>query len=124
MFAFFYLSDIEYHLYMLLLKDDWKRIGLMNKYNCTILERQLTDGDKYTYTVELSLPFDEDDSEDEEEEDDDEDDSALVILNNVPQWGIVFVNYPYTSPMSRRGAFRHHMMIPDDMFPASWKNLL
>jgi len=94
----------------------------MNKYNCTILERQLNDRDKYTYTVELSLPFDEDDSEDDEEDDDE--DSALVILNKVPQWSIVFVNNPYTGPMHRRGAFRHHMMIPGDMFPESWKNLM
>ena len=92
----------------------------MNKYNCTILERHLNDGDKYTYTVELPLPFDQDDSEDDEDEDD-EDESAL---NKVPQWGIVFVNIPYTNPMCTRGAFRHHMMIPDDMMPEKWKNLL
>jgi len=93
----------------------------MNKYNCTILERHLNDGDKYAYTVELTLPFDEDDSEDDEDEDD-EDDSVLVVLNNLPQWGIVFVNNPYSSPMHRRGAFRHYMVIPDDMMPESWKN--
>ena len=118
-FACLYLSDMKNICICFYLKDDWKQVGLMNKYNCTILERQLNDGNKYTYTVELSLLF-----EDDDEEEDDEDDSALVILNNVPQWGIVFVNNPYTSHMHRRGAFRHHMAIPDDIFPESWKNLL
>jgi len=87
LFACLYLSDMKNICICFSLKDNWKRIGLMNKYNCTILKRQLKDGDKYTYTVELSLPFEDDDSEDDEEEDDDEDedDSVLVILNKVPQ---------------------------------------
>lgn len=44
------------------------------------------------------------------------------ILWNVPSDAFFFVDLPYTRDHYDLQSFRHAMAIPDDMFPAVWKN--
>jgi SET domain len=44
-------------------------------------------------------------------------------LTDAPREAFKFVDRPYTSDMFLGNAFRHSMMIPDDMFPEIWMNL-
>mmetsp|Transcript_41112 Transcript_41112/g.76032 ORF Transcript_41112/g.76032 Transcript_41112/m.76032 type:complete len:95 (+) Transcript_41112:3-287(+) len=46
-----------------------------------------------------------------------------VVVNDVPRRAIVFTNRPYTTDMHLTNAFRHEMMVPDDVFPEAWRNL-
>jgi hypothetical protein len=46
------------------------------------------------------------------------------ILWDVPSDAFFFYDLPYTRDHYVPNAFRHAMMIPDDMFPAIWKNKL
>lgn len=102
--------------------DDWReRNGDAVKYPCFILERHRMDDGTFLYTVELNM-------RDEDEVDSDDDDSSsedgdIIILEDVPQYGIQFVNKPYSSDFLLRGAFRHEMIIPDEMMQEDWKNL-
>lgn len=45
------------------------------------------------------------------------------LLWNVPSDALFFVDIPYTRDHYQLNAFRHAMMIPDDMFPDVWKNI-
>eukprot|EP00804_Cyclotella_cryptica_P026565 CCRYP_020446-RA/>CCRYP_020446-RA protein AED:0.34 eAED:0.34 QI:116/1/1/1/1/1/3/218/607 len=47
----------------------------------------------------------------------------LYTVTNVPREAISFYYKRYHSDMFVRGAFRHEMMIPDDIFPSAWKNI-
>mmetsp|Transcript_26489 Transcript_26489/g.40975 ORF Transcript_26489/g.40975 Transcript_26489/m.40975 type:complete len:651 (-) Transcript_26489:54-2006(-) len=40
----------------------------------------------------------------------------------VPRHAIHFVDRPYTSDQHLKGAFRHEMNFPDDMFPVQWRD--
>jgi len=42
---------------------------------------------------------------------------------NIPQEGLTFIDLEYTADMHMRSAFRHEMMIADDMFPSAWKEI-
>lgn len=44
------------------------------------------------------------------------------MLYDAPREAFVFVDLPNTSDMFLRNAFRHPIMIPDDLFPDLWKN--
>lgn len=44
------------------------------------------------------------------------------IMFNLPRDAFHFVDEAYTRDNQREQAFRHEMMIPDDMFPEAWKN--
>ena len=44
------------------------------------------------------------------------------ILWNVPSDALFFEDAPYFRDHHQQNAFRHAMMIPDDMFPNVWKN--
>ena len=50
-------------------------------------------------------------------------DDLFVEVEDVPRWAIVFANSQYTSDIFLPNAFRHEMMIPDEIFPTSWMNL-
>ena len=43
-------------------------------------------------------------------------------LDKVPRDAFVFVDSPYKSDMHLPNAFRHEIMIPDEIFPEKWKN--
>ena len=45
-------------------------------------------------------------------------------MEDVPKEAFVFVDKPYTTDMHLRSAFRHEIMIPDELMPEAWKNLL
>ena len=51
-------------------------------------------------------------------------DDIYVEVLNVPQWGIQIVNTQYSSDMFLSNAFRHELMVPDNIFPISWMNLI
>jgi hypothetical protein len=48
---------------------------------------------------------------------------ARTRLDWLPREAFRFVARPYTSEMHLPNAFRHEMMIPDELFPEKWKNL-
>ena len=101
-------------------KDDW-RINKddAEKYRCEVFDRTLKDDGTHLYEVEVALPLDEDD---DNSDPDDEDKFDFVTIKDVPQYGIQFVNKPYSSDVFLPNAFRHEMGIPDDMMPDAWKN--
>ena len=45
------------------------------------------------------------------------------ILTNVPGWPIRARDMMYTKDEFQVKAFRHEMMMPDDIFPEEWRNL-
>lgn len=47
----------------------------------------------------------------------------LYQVRNVPRMAISFYYGRYHSDMFVQGAFRHEMMIPDDIFPDPWRNI-
>ena len=83
---------------------------------CIILERQeVAVGDEsnemerkqFEYTV--SIPPNED--------------HKIGIVYNVPQTYIKYIDRPYTSHVHSTKAFRHHIAIPDEIFPRAWRDL-
>jgi hypothetical protein len=44
------------------------------------------------------------------------------LMIDVPREAFVFVDRPYSSDTFLPNAFRHAIMIPDDLFPEAWKN--
>jgi len=71
----------------------------------------LPSGQSYNYTVELRLTMY-------------GMDSAVHIVENVPRKALSFSPKKYKSDMFMKGVFRHEMMIPDEIFPDAWKNIL
>ena len=49
---------------------------------------------------------------------------VTVFVDGLPREAIEFVNKPYTSDQHIETAFRHHISIPDDMFPSQWMDLI
>lgn len=43
-------------------------------------------------------------------------------LVNVPRWAIQVRDKPYTKDEYLANSFRHEMMLPDEIFPETWKN--
>ncbi|KAL3817281.1 hypothetical protein ACHAXA_003202 [Cyclostephanos tholiformis] len=98
-------------------------------HNCNVTERYEADEDyeesedeeeshnlgRYMYTVliEVKKPFTDDYFITEVHE-----------IRNVPRSSISFVNIPYTSDIFLKNSFRHEMMLPDDIFPKAWMNLM
>ena len=46
-----------------------------------------------------------------------------LFLKDTPRWAIEFVNEEYMSDEFLDNAFRHAIDIPDDIFPAMWKDI-
>lgn len=96
---------------------------------CKILSRELDDtdasGSAYNYTVVM---LDKDELEGLR-------DVALEgtsypipsgskhIMNNVPRWAISVRDKLYSKDEFLANAFRHEMMMPDEIFPEAWKNI-
>ena len=101
--------------------DDWDKHGPGDSYRpCRILSRSEDDvrdknGALY-YTCELNY------TEDEGYDDDDATWKDTLIVTSIPQHNIRFIKSPYTSDMYLPNAFRHEMMIPDELMPEVWKN--
>lgn len=93
---------------------DNRRFKNVPSHACKVLSRKEdeTDG-TFVYTCALTITKEEDDEEVEVE---------TIVVKQIPQHGIRFINKPYTSDLFLPNAFRHEMMIPDDMMPDAWKN--
>jgi hypothetical protein len=74
---------------------------------CDVLRWKKGEDGTVSYTAVLL-------NEDEEEE--------AGMLKDVPRDAFLFVDKPYKSDMHLVNAFRHEIMIPDEMFPEKWKN--
>lgn len=67
--------------------------------SCHVLERN----DDLTYTVQLTV--------------------SGIIVHKVPRpTGVELFDKAFSQDMHQPQAFRHHLYIPDDIFPESWKN--
>ena len=47
----------------------------------------------------------------------------LQLYHKFPARDLMFINRPFRSDMHWNGAFRHPIKIPDEVFPALWKDL-
>lgn len=45
-------------------------------------------------------------------------------ITDVPREAIAFVNLPYSSDIFLKNAFRHEMILPDDLLPKAWMNVI
>ena len=61
----------------------------------------------YIYTVELNVEM-----------------NSPYIVNNVPRRALSFYKKNYQSDIFIEGAFRHEMIIRDELFPSAWKNIV
>lgn len=81
-----------------------------------IIDREvINEGDKqdyFIYTLDLLVEIE-----------DEPDKMMLYTVENVPREAISFYYKRYHSDMFVNGAFRHEMMIPDDMLPQAWRNV-
>lgn len=50
-------------------------------------------------------------------------DGPFEIVTGVPRTAIVFLDRSYTNDQYNRKAFRHEMVLPEDMVPAVWRDL-
>lgn len=97
-YAFSHESLMEYITH----EDEYRQ-------DCDLLQREQDERGKIVYTAVLI------DNEKGEK-------VAGTKLEKVPREAFVFVHTPYASDMHLRNAFRHSIMIPDEIFPESWKN--
>merc|ERR1719232_87728 len=76
--------------------------------NCVLIRKEFVN-EKYFYKVALRMT---------------EDDVNFfkVFVYGVPREAIKFSDRPYSSDMFMEDAFRHEIMIPDEIFPESWKD--
>lgn len=76
-----------------------------NRVYCDVVEREAMPGNnRFKYTVIMHLGH------------------GPVTVTNVTQEAIQLVDRIKSADWHLEGAFRHTMMIPDDIFPESWKN--
>ena len=86
---------------------------------CEIISvKKVNDSRQFLYTVY--------DIEDDEEEEEDSRDGGnrmdnRKIVKNLPKEAFRFFDRAYTTDMFLKGAFRHPIMIPDEIFPEKWK---
>ena len=67
---------------------------------------------KYLYTIELVV----------QKQVGNEFFSERHEITDTPREAIAFVNLPYSSDIFLKNAFRHEMILPDDVFPKAWMN--
>ena len=72
---------------------------------CDVLDRKSQGGGDYVYTVQYKY-----------------DKHKTIIVHNVPKEGVQLKDNLFTADWHMEQAFRHEIMIPDDMFPEKWKN--
>ena len=100
-------------------EDEWEELIL---HPCRVVSRDDSDVTEYLYTMVLL------------NEDEIGDNILLPLVNTpvgskylltgVPRWAIEVRDKMYTKDEFMKNAFRHEMMLPDDVFPETWKNLL
>lgn len=80
-------------------------------YPCDIVRREPDDDGNYMYTVVL---FSEGERGSHE---------LVSKIKDVPREAMQYYDRPYTSDFFLENAFRHHIGIPDEIFPKAWMNL-
>jgi hypothetical protein len=83
-----------------------------NFYPCEVLEYEEIDDDVYHYNVVITKPQEGNHKE-----------SWSYLMTGVPRLAIWFADIPYSSDIFLSNAFRHSIGIPDEIFPAAWRNL-
>lgn len=76
-------------------------------HECNITKRELLDGE-IVYTADAN--------------DGRERRSSQYQITQAPRKFFAFIDQPYSSDSFLRAAFRHEIMIPDEMFPKAWMN--
>lgn len=76
---------------------------------CDILNLKESESGEYFYVIQLFT--------------NDEEDEESIIIVDVPEKYIMYVDMPYSSWTQAEGVFRHYIGIPDEIFPETWKNL-
>ena len=120
-----YPSNLELHCHAGLKSERWpKQFGrkgqafkwTINKkgHPCEILSRRLHKDGYFVYRVRMEYQDDSDDGENES--------TTTLYREDVPRTAILFVDTPYSTDMHLKGAFRHEIGIPDDIFPERWRN--
>lgn len=85
-------------------------------YPCRILSRSPSETEDFLYKVEMKLPLDEVGRQYRR------DTFNYFQKSNVSRKAIKFFNKPYTTDLFLPNMFRKEIGIPDEMFPAQWKN--
>ena len=106
--------------------DDWKKSyesGKLEEYlwktdaawwPCEILRVKTADNGDVLYTTHM---FEVDEKTGGEEA------KNSILVRDVPRAVFHFIDKPYMSDTFLPNAFRHDIRIPDDLFPAAWRNL-
>jgi len=94
-------------------KRDW--------WVCDLLRRRRVDG-VIRYTAVATRPDPKKKKKTEAAKKDETPKPKYVKLTDIPRMAIRFTDRPYTSDMFLKQAFRHHIGIPDEIFPDAWKN--
>jgi len=81
-------------------------------HKCQILNRELSLHDNASYLYTVSMVYQPD-----------YDEPYKAVVSNFPRNAIKFSDVSYTSDMFLDNVFRHEMMISDEIFPDSWKDL-
>eukprot|EP00571_Detonula_confervacea_P007826 CAMPEP_0172326942 /NCGR_PEP_ID=MMETSP1058-20130122/58069_1 /TAXON_ID=83371 /ORGANISM="Detonula confervacea, Strain CCMP 353" /LENGTH=602 /DNA_ID=CAMNT_0013043851 /DNA_START=67 /DNA_END=1875 /DNA_ORIENTATION=- len=101
-------------------EDEWKELAL---YPCRIFSREASDAERTAYYYTMVIL-----NENELE-------YGIIpplvgipsgenhILTNVPRWAIEVRDKLYTKDEFLSKSFRHEMMMPNEIFPETWKNL-
>ncbi|CAB9501525.1 Guanylate cyclase [Seminavis robusta] len=92
--------------------DDWEY------YPCEVLRRRVVNGTTL-YTISMTRPPKEKKKDIKVPADSV---PKNLKLSDVPRMAMRFTDRPYTSDMFLKEAFRHHIGIPDSMFPLEWMN--
>ena len=77
-----------------------------------ILQRTKVEGDheSFVYTLEVIKPLT-------------NKNEKIYTVKNVPRSALSFYYKPYRSDAFVENAFRHELMVPDEIFPKAWKNI-
>lgn len=95
----------------------------INYWNCDVLRRRTVNGTDL-YTVIVTRPEDKKKKKKkaEEEKEKEKKIEKHLKLDDIPSIAIRFTDRPYTSDMFLKEAFRHSIMVSDDLWPSSWMN--
>jgi hypothetical protein len=88
-------------------------------WNCDILRHREVNGTTL-YTVVVERPEDDKKKKKNKKKEDQVD--KYIMMKDIPAPAIRFTDRPYTSDMFLEEAFRHAIMIPDEIFPVQWMN--
>jgi SET domain len=89
-------------------------------WTCDVLRYRVVNGTTL-YTVVVTRPKDKKKKKTPPKPDEPPPERYLKLID-IPRMAIRFTDRPYTSDMFLQEAFRHHIGIPDSLFPKAWMN--